>query len=173
MLESITIAYLNYELFRRRQERLKRLVDFLLIQPATGATLVLTLCYIVGTSIENSDKLLVLSIATFMFFFLNWYMIAGALTTNQVKKLARNIMNLLLVGSELSMHDLIQIRLWRSQLLSEHEAVRMYAPSIVELSISYDKLITLNAYLVGLWLVLLNSGGYYSYQDSLLSFLVP
>lgn len=157
----ITISYLNFALLHRRQKRWKLMANFLLAQTTIPVALIIILCYLVGTTIRTKNNLVHLLTSASVAILLNVYLVTGAPFAGKVEKLMKSILRL--VVSEQSLknsnadeeNESFAVNLWRRQILSASAAHIYFAPNVLGVHLAYDKLITMNAYLVGLWLVLL------------------
>lgn len=155
LIKALTITYLNFELFRRQQKSYQKLVNFLLFQMSILIGETLAFCYAIGTIIENCYISFLLILATYMFMFINFYLISGAMRMSQMERLIKNIVELLAGATSNSMQLLHILDLWRRQLLDERGARQTFSSKFFGICISYDKILTLNGYLVALWFVLL------------------
>lgn len=154
LIKALTVTYLNYELFRRQQKSYQRLMNFLVFQWSVLIGQDLISCYIVGTVIKSSYTQFLLLLGTFAFMFFNLYLISGAFRINQIEKLIKSILELLAGGANNSMQLTHIMDLWRRQLIDEKEAKQLFSLKIFGIDISFEKILTLNGYLVALWFVL-------------------
>lgn len=161
LAEALMITYLNFELFRRQQREFSRLTNFLLgqIGALTGVTIVLS--YIVGVASSSASRnLLLLYMCSIMAFFMDAYLISGAMFTSKIRHIMKGIAKLVAsctLVSENSTRGFYIHYLWRRQMMSETQTMRFFAPNLFGIRLSFEKVITLNGYFVGLWLVLLGT----------------
>lgn len=155
LIKSLTVTFLNYELFKRRQSNYRRLINFILSQLAVLVAGMLIVCYLAGTNIKNIDKRILLFAATFLVFLLNVYMFLAATKMRYVGRVIAKMMKLIARAASLSMQQSQMIALWHRQILNEREAEQLFSSSVFTIYVSYNKIITLNGYLMILWIVLI------------------
>lgn len=154
-LKAILITYLNFELFRKQQANYHRLANFLIFQMTLLIGSVLLLCYFIGTNVNVGSNSILLFTSTYLVLCMNVHLISSAVMTNKILKLMRTIFKLMAGASsiDLQLTDIIDI--WRRQLLDDEQTVEHFSIRFFGVYLSYDRIITFNAYLVALWLVLL------------------
>lgn len=156
LLKELTITYLNFELFRRQQASHGKLIYFSLAQLSTYLASILLLCYIVGTTLKSYNNGLILFMSTFSVMFFNLPLLISAQRMSKIQMIMRSLTITLARGSQLSwLKQSHLLGLWRKQVLSENEVVRLFSSSLFGVNLTYQKVITLNAYLVVLWIILL------------------
>lgn len=155
-VKAILVTYLNYELFRKQQEHYKTLASFFLIQMFVCASIVLAVCYFVGTFLTDFSQTFLLFLSTYLIIFVNCHLLISAIMINKNNSLTKSILNMLAVGTANRMQMIDLFDLWRRQLLDEEGIRKNFAIKLFTFYLSYNTMMTFNAYCVALWLILLN-----------------
>lgn len=155
LVTSLTLAYLNYELFRRRQHDYKSLTSPLITQMALTCALSLLSCYLVCAFISSAYLSVPLMLATYETLLLNVYLITSAIRTSRTLKLMKNFCRIVAFSAENSLNDLRIIKLWSLQIFTQERAIECFAPIIFGFAISYERIFAINASLMALWFLAL------------------
>lgn len=157
LTRALTIAYLNYELFRRQQKAYRQLSQILIAQVTCVCGLTTIVCYTVGVNIRNSYYSILFAFLAWVFLYLQWYLASGSFKTAKVDKLIKNMIRLQTVAlyKDTGGGSSYALSLWRKQLISQKEARVFFAPRLFNLQLSFSQWITVNLYLFALVLVLL------------------
>lgn len=148
----LTLAYLNFELFRREQNSYQLLVNFLITQMILMNVPLLIITYLTLAMLRSDDKVITFILVTYVFSFLNIYLITSARRTNMALKLMKDISRLLAYMTENSLEQSLMANLWSLQLLNYAETLSCFAPKLFGIPISFDRIVNLNVYLLTLWL---------------------
>lgn len=155
LTQSITIAYINYDLFRKQQKSFKSVSNFLSAQGAGLGLSTMLFAYVVGTTTKADSAFIMLATASFAACYLNYYVLITAIVTKKIDSLHIDIIRLLAFGQVCSLRQLHIFALWRRHLAGRAEARKLFAPSILSVHLTYDRLLTLNIYVLILWVVLM------------------
>lgn len=157
-LRAILIAYSNYELFREQQVEYLKLATFLLSQLIALVLTVFVFCYFIGTKMNNNlSRTYILFVSTYLMVFLNLQLLIGAILISKSMELTKSILSMLAAATLNKMQLLDVINLWRRQLQDEEGTKKSFAIKLFSVYLSYDSIISFDAYLVALWLILLNN----------------
>lgn len=151
----ILIAYINLELFRKNQRNFKELVSLFIFQGGTFCASTLILVYFVGTKLDLNPKYISLIAATYYVLLGNFYLLFGALLTSKVEKIRKSILELLAASKHTPLEQNHFMDLWLRQLTSPSETRELLSPNFLGIYLSWSRLITINAYLAGLYITLL------------------
>lgn len=157
LYEKLTISYILFELFRREQREFKILVNFLTFQGLLFCSTTMISIYLIGTSVRCDSQYVLLVIVTSVVLYINPYLICAAVLSNKVESIRLNLMRLL-AQSKLDSRNYYPSNifyLWRRHLISIPESRKLYSTSILGIHLSYDRLLTMNVYLIFLWILLL------------------
>lgn len=154
LIQELTIAFINYQVFLSQQRHFKKLSSFLCSQGVGSATKVMILTWLVGMTVRNDSVLVILSLASFSASFSNFYILKTSQVTKRIEDLRVDVMRLLAFG-ELCSLQLHIFTVWRRHLVDIIESRKLYAPQLLGFYPTYDKLLTLNIYLALLWILLL------------------
>lgn len=147
-MKLITLAYLNFELFRREQTAYQSLTNFLLMQMMLVTVPLVIAAYLTLALLKQDDRIIMLIFVSYAFSFLNIYLVASAIRTHMALKLMNDMSRLLAYITENHIELTLVARLWSSQILNYKETMDRFAPKILGISISFDKIVNLNAYLL-------------------------
>lgn len=157
-LRAILITYLNYELFRKQQVEYLKLATLLLSQLIALVVTTFVFCYFIGTKMKNNlSQTYILFISTYLMAFLNLHLLIGAILISRSVELTKSILSLLAAATLNKMQLLDVVDLWRRQLQGEEGTKKNFAIKLFSVYLSYDSIISFDAYLVALWLILLNN----------------
>jgi len=156
LTESLTVSYLNFELFRRAHERYLIISSNLLAHITVFSAIALLFAYVIGLNHNSKYNLILLKVVSATTLGLSIYMALGARVTRQVERVMMKICKLLAIDTKESAQLSLALQLWRRQVLSESECKRMFALTLFGIYLSYDKILTFNVYLLTLWFILLN-----------------
>lgn len=153
VLKENLICYLNYLQYRRRYRDFKRYCDFVSHQLTILSTAVLLSCYFVGTY-TMCPHYTVINIVTLSFVVtINLVCMIPASLLNRNMKIRKKIGRLVALEIQLGSKFWIPMKLWQRQLLKESELNFLFAQTSIVGCISYNHLITLNGYLLALWIM--------------------
>jgi len=155
LVETLTVAYLNYELFRRQQRKHRTFCNYLLVQIITLGAGILLLSFLLASSASQSYNFFVFVLATYVAMVVNVYMLFGASATRKVERLMKNVLRMMANDPGRSSELTHTIQLWRKQALTDKQVERAYALSLLGVYLTYEKIVTFNFYLLALWLILL------------------
>lgn len=88
----LMLAYLNFELFRRKQKAYQSLTNFLLLQMILMNLPLMVMTYLALASFRENDKIIMFIMLCYTF--LNLYLITSAVRTNSVLKLMKDMSRL-------------------------------------------------------------------------------
>lgn len=157
IIKSITITYLNFELFSREQKDHKRIANLMLAQEALHV-LALMCCYYLGSRQFDAYNSFLIFGACYVVLCANFYLVLGAMLTRRVENLMRQVMILATISYQVFRNKRrptdFAIGLWHRQMVSEFESRRLFAPNLLGMSLTYGKLLSLNLYLLALCMFL-------------------
>lgn len=149
----ITIVYLNNELFFRQYRNFLKISNFLTIQGFLLGAFVLLQTYTIGVYVGSESNTFVLIVTTYVVLYIDVYLSVTAILIKKIERLRIDIIRLLSAANTNSLDWHIFI-LWRRHLLSKVESRELYAPNIIGLYITFDRILTINIYLALLWIIL-------------------
>lgn len=156
-IKMLTLAYLNFELFRREQKAYQSLINFLVFQMILMNLPVVVITYLSLAVLHENDRIIMFIFVGYTFSFLNSYLITSAIRTNMVLKLMKDMSRLLAYMTKDHLEQTMVARLWSMQVLNYGEALSCFAPKLFGISISFDKIVSLNVYMVALWILSLKA----------------
>lgn len=154
---SILATYLNYELFRRQQKKFQSLSNFLVSQGAWLCAVTMFTVYVIGTTIRTDSTLIMIFLATYMVGYINIYLICAALVTQKIERLRVGLMELIARSVSTPLQFTYLFDLIKRQLVSLMDAHLLFAPNILGINLSYEKLMTINSWLIALSLILVRA----------------
>lgn len=156
-LRHVIVAYLNYTLFRRRHYRFKQYNDYFSHQLGIATVSMLGLCYYSGYYALNSLNSYLVTVTIVIVFNINLFWVIMGKLFNRIVKVRKRITRLVAAGqkSQLDLH--IPMELWRNQLLEESELNSLFAQRSLIGHISYNRMISLNGYMMAVWIILFKS----------------
>lgn len=158
LIQSITAAFLEYESFRKQQDNFKSVSNFLSAQGAGLAISSMSLAYAVGLTFKADSALIMSATASFATCYLNFYILLTAIVTKRIDSLHGHITRLVALGCHMwSLKRAHIFIVWRKHLLDESETRKLLAPSILSIYPTYERLLTLNIYVLLLWYVLMSA----------------
>lgn len=155
LLERTTIAYVNWELFRRGQLKFKGLATLLAFQGTIMCSMTLVAVYLIDSKLDLDHKSVSLMLATYVVLLANVHLIFGAVLTSKILKIRISILKLLASCSKGPLQGNFIINLWLRQIASPSETLELYCGHFLGIYFSWGRLLTSNVYLVGLYLALL------------------
>lgn len=154
----LTVAYLNFELFRREHKDRRRLINFLLFQATLITIESLVLCFVVAKYLNAQYTFVILAQASLVFAMMNIFIISSTLFELLVERVMKQALNLVTTSCRIeSLRGAIVVDLWRRQLLDVKEIRRIYAPGAFGIRVTADKLVTVNTWLVILYYVIMTN----------------
>lgn len=156
-LRRLTLAYLNFELFRREQKSYQSLTDFLVTQMILMNAPLIIMTYLTLTVLRDEDTVITTLLVSYVFSFLNIYLLTSAIRTNMVLKLMKDLPRLLAYATANHLEQTLMARLWSAQILNYSETLSCFAPKLFGIPISFDRIVNLNAYLLVFWVFALKS----------------
>lgn len=157
-------AYLNYELFRRQNRPFELSMRMMMLQNGLFTILYLMMSYLIVFKMnEPNTWLLIASLAC---------VVTGAnlnlyLCSRMFKLILETMSTLADLLALCSSHEIVEdktssmiataVYLWRRQLLDIASCKKFYAAKIAGYCITYELLISLNAYFIAIWLLMLRS----------------
>lgn len=164
----MTVALINFELFRRNHRPFHRVANFLALQMCTFCVLALLFCYMILIYAVSELKKYILVSIFFLALTLNIYIGYSSCLSNKAEKLVRRIARLVALfpmyhfkEADIKMlgvsdKSLTQVcaSLWRRYLFSEEQTRETFAPNLLGYSLDVQRLISLNAYTIALCLFL-------------------
>lgn len=153
----LTLAYLNFESFRREQRAHQSMTNFLVAQMFLMIIPLVITTYLTLNILSESDRLVMFSFICYTFSLLDVYLITSAIKTNTALKLMKELSRLLAYITESNLEQSLIARLWSSQILNYNQTLSCFAPKLLGISISFDKIVNLNVYMLALWILSLRS----------------
>lgn len=153
LFQNITIAYINFELFRRSQYKFRKLSSLFISQGVVFGATTMAFVYWNCTNLENS-QIIGLAACAYMYVIGNYYLVFGAMMTSRIDRIRKSILLLLAVCKNTSFQNNYLIDLWSRQVTSPSETRDLLASHHLNIYLSWDRLITINAYFVGLGLTI-------------------
>lgn len=154
LVRNSLISYLNYSLFKNRHKNFQFTNNCLVGQMTCLIVGTMIMAYLVATFVDSQFTVVLLFSISYVISFVNLYLMSSAYLYGKVVKIMNNINRLLAYGTSLGSRNLaFSMEMWRRQLLNDKELTRFYAFNSFGASIAFDKLITVNAYLIALWLI--------------------
>lgn len=151
-VRQLTLAYANFELFRREQRAYQSLANFLVAQMILVSVPLLAITFATVASLHTDDLIVTFVLVSYALSILNIYLITSAIRTNMALKLMKDMSRLVAYIAANSLEHSRVARLWSSQILDYSRTLSCFAPKLFGIPISYDKIINLNAYLLALWI---------------------
>lgn len=151
-MKLLTLAYLNFELFRREQGAYRSLTNFLITQMTLMNVPMLIITYLTLPGLRSDAKFIAFCLTCHIFSILNVYLITSAIRTNMALKLMRDLSRLVAYMAENSLERTPVARLWSLQILNYSETLNCFGPKLFGIPISFDRVVTLNAYLMTFWI---------------------
>lgn len=156
LMRDLLVAYLNFELFRNQHKHFRNFKNLAVAQLAvlTGQTYML--CYLVTTYSNTISTTLIVATTISIVIMLNVYLIIASYASKRIENLMRDIANMLAHCQSLKNPQKLSflIDLWRRQQLSDQEARKFFASTLLGIHITYEKLFPINAYMALIWLIL-------------------
>lgn len=152
LFDNIAVAYVNLELFRRNQREFKKLSSLFIFQGATFGGLTFAWVYLVGTKFGLESRLISFGMASYVIYIANFYIVFGALLTDKLERIRTNILRLLASCQENLLQYNYLIELWSRRLTSPAETRDLFAADFLGIYLSWDRIITINVYMAGLYL---------------------
>ena len=149
------VAFVNYELFRREYKPFRMLTNFLLFFATVFTSISLFELYLIATKLDNRYRSLSLLASFCVLIFMNIYLTLASYMSKLVEQVMYELITLM---SRLAEYPDLQVlptlNIWRRQMLSEKEVRLFVSTRIFAYSVSYTKIVSFNAHLAGLWLIL-------------------
>lgn len=156
LIRALTITYLNLELFRRQQSSFGKLINFSLVQLSLFIMVIFVLCYVAGTTLRTGNNELLLLMSTYAVMIFNIPLVINAHRISKMERIMRNLTVTLARSSQLDWLSQSQLmNLWRRQVLTDREVISLFASSLLGVPVTYQRVLSFNAYLAALWLILL------------------
>lgn len=154
--EQLTIAYIHFELFRRRQNQHQRFMSFMFIQAFLATSISMLAVFVLGSIVESKYLIFILIVLTIFTFLLNCFLLCGSLISSKLIDLMKSLNTLVArCNRSRQLQDLKCLNLWRRQLVSADEIRQTYGPKVLGISIAYNKLLALNLYLGALYVLVI------------------
>lgn len=155
LFRDVTVAYVNFELFRRSQMKFRQLASLFIFQGTMLSAVTMTSVYVVGNKLELNSKAVSLLLATYVVIIANFYLIFGSVLTSKIERIRNNILELIASCKENSLQYNYIMDLWSRQITSPSETRELLAPHFLGIYLSWGRLVTINVYLVALYWTLL------------------
>lgn len=160
LLERLTIAYVNYQLYHHQVRPFRTLATFLLFQACAFTATSFGYLYLIAMNIGTRFKFFSTFSSICVIIFLNIYLVMSSFTSKLMEDIMRRIIRLLGELAHLPELNLLPaIENWRRQLLSEQELNLFTSTRLFGLSVSYKRLVAFNTYLAGIYLLLWRATG--------------
>lgn len=145
-MKAILVTYLNYELFRKQQVHYRTYATSSITQLLTIAIASFAIYYIVIKNLNNfTHPSLTILVATPLFF-VNIHFLVSAIMIKKNTRLTKSIIEMLAIGAASGMQLVDLFDLWRRQLLDEEGTKDDFAVKLFGFYLSYEAIITFNAY---------------------------
>lgn len=155
LLELSLICYLNYELFRRSHIKFQRLANFLLSQVSVLVGTSFIVCYVIANNLNAKIILPILYTTLAIVLLFNIYLGSMSYKSKKIERIMRDLVRLLASCPTGEIQNSRPIAMWRRQILTDHEAQEIFSSSVFNIYMSYEKMISINAYMLALWLIVL------------------
>lgn len=142
----LTLTYLNFELFRREQKAYQSLSNFLFLQMILLVLPLMVTPYLTLSVMNRDDRIIMFIFVGYTFSFFNIHPITSAIRTNMVLDLMKDMSRLVAYIAENHLETSLVARLWSSQIINYKDTLSFFAPKLLGISISFDKVVNLNAY---------------------------
>lgn len=157
ILLDLTISYLNFELFRRQQNRFLMMANILIMANGLVSGCILTLVYSVANNLKIKHIDLVTYVIIAVMMTTNILMLLSSYIGKILEKITKDVDQILAHCSRLELENSYPVELWRRYDLSSRETRNLFAASLFGTYISYEKVVQFNAYLVAYFLSLARS----------------
>jgi len=154
LIECLTICYINFMLFRRRHGRVRKLLDFLISQIAIFASSSYASVYL-STDFHSCTLGYIMFGTGFVLALLNAYLVTGCVICKAFELLVKehHYMAAYLARCSLEPKGKLIRGLWARQLLVRKEIENFIAPKFLHISLSVDKFISINSYVLLFWFI--------------------
>lgn len=157
VLMKLILPYINYTLFRRRHVRFKKFNDCVHIGTTLSVIILLAvLYYTLLHGFDGSRPSLVACLATIVLS-INIISIFPSVFINRILKLRKKMAKLVEIGQSSRIDLAIPLTLWRNILLEESELIALFGQRSIFGHLSFNRLITINAYLMAIWIMTFKS----------------
>jgi hypothetical protein len=156
----LLVTYINFELFRRQFKPFRILMNFLVFQVMIFSAMSFFALYLLAAKNETDFKAIAIFVSSCVVGTLNIYLVVASYASKMVECLMKDLTRMLaLLANYPKLLTGPVTNLWRRQLLSKHDVHLLDSTKIVVLTISYQKIISFNVHLVGLWMLLFRAFG--------------
>lgn len=159
---SMIVLYLDFELFRRQNQSYQRIIGVMTTQVSIFSLIALISSYLTAIDIQLTSKAIVIFACACVMMLSNICLALCAFKTKQVMNLMKQVNYLMAISAsdELSLGPIglklsIPIDLWRRQLLNDGESKYFYATRVLGSHITYENLLSMNAYFVAICLLMI------------------
>lgn len=157
IVRKLTISYLNFELFRRQIPDFCKLNNFLILQVVGLSGLTYSLGDFVARNLETRYQILIIYALALTGSLTNVFLALSSYRLKLAEKLMRDVVEMLAHCSDFQpLSASYMVELWRRQCLTEAECEESFSSTLFLTHVSWKTLLSLNIYLLGLWLILLN-----------------
>lgn len=150
----LLLPYINYSLFCSRHVHFRRFNDILNIKITAANLMLLSILYFTVLHAVNGLRPTLVGGLFLVVLSINALSMYPSIFIKRMLKLRKTIAKLVRIGQSSQMEIAIQMSLWRNQLLEESELVALYAQRSILGHLSFYRLITINAYLMAIWIVI-------------------
>lgn len=159
--QALIITYLNFELFRNEYPDYRQVINFILFHIFILFTLNSFLTYYVFSSAFERMTTLDISlygcVNSFAIILLNYLVITSSQLVSKIVCLYRTI-DLMMPRVSLNKMELSYIaKLWRRQMMAENDVYSAFCIQILQNQFHSSRLVSINSYVLVLWLVLVRS----------------
>lgn len=159
--EELIKVYLNFELFRRQSRPCHLILNLLLPQVAIFSIACLLFTYLIAIDIDLSKRNLVLLACSCVMISANCCLIFCGYRTKMILGIMRTLSSLVaqtsskeLTRGRFGFQMIKPVDLWRRQLLDDSESTRFYASNLLGYHVTLENVISINAYFLAIWLVM-------------------
>lgn len=155
--KSLTVVYLNFELFRREYQNYKNYTSHLVIRISTLAFFSSLSSYLFVVMISHKRAVFVWTLNMYVIFIYNYMVSKFLLLFHKIEKTYRSINEIMAESSNNSLNRSWIIQLWRRQLLSKSGVSDQYCMPVYGINLTASSLIASNSYFFALWLFMSKS----------------
>lgn len=150
-IESLAIAYLNYDLFRVHHLDYNRLVNYILCQTVILIVASFGPVYWINSSLKpTAVSQIILPFTLYAALGLNVLLITCARQSKRLLNMVKKISSLVAFGADPAINDRLEpiMKFWHKQLLDKRQAEHSLTPQLFIARVTYQRILTMNSYFV-------------------------
>lgn len=152
--KALTVTYLNFELFQLEYPVYQDIANLIALHSVTVSGIVILLSVVIQMNSIAKFSILIWTMNVSAIILVNVLTLSCSRITTKLISVSKQITDLISVASENSMELDQIVKIWRKQMIREHEWISLYSVRVFGVPLSRQNMLTLNTTVIGLWLFL-------------------